>query len=923
MGTTIPSVYGLVSTLKLQNWSSLQKLQARQNIDAASVIGNTFSGLVNFSGTDTSGLRLKSLASVEYGLLIPGTGDLFVDSTTDRIDARLARGSVELIDSAGGQTINGTLTLTGLIDLRKAATANILQFSTTAFLRTDTSQLSIFDTSLGRNNISLWRGGNFVVGSSTLIAACSSLDSTGNVVDTSLSRNAAGVWQMGTTAANALGSLLLTNLTASGTVTAQDSIRVGTAGTNAPYIFPFTANTHTTPDATGRGLTLFSLVNAVGTTSIAIAGETALQASGTNTHLLVQRTFQPTSGTGTYSVATITTTINQTGGANGITRGLFINPTLTAAADFRGIEVGDCGSQTALRTGTGLVTFGGNVSASLFSVFTSSGVPQHYINQVAGGIGLHLSTAPFCYFGTVSPTRFQQIASDAELQFASSVTPSASAHGDIRFRRLGAGSLGIYAADGTTGSGLTIGNLTASGTVYTNSIRRGNNNSTLSLGVEAVQSAFHNVTILSTLKNTSGVAGQLTINSTIDQNPSDLAGSTDFLINRTEDNLGTGAHNFVDFQRNSVSRFSVSNFGTITSQGSIIFPGTAITRTITVGDTYNDGSSLQILNGATTIATFNAAVGISTGLNVAGTLFYVGGTSGPILRNNGGTIEVRNNANSDFANVSVAQLTTNTILRTNSVTRNNGSIPIDLYGGTIAGNYHGIRIPGAAGNGSLTNSSGIAGWLAIISTINQTGTAGSTDFLINRTETALGSGAHNFVDLQVGGVSYFSIANTARITSVGRITINEGSNIVASLNSSSISDTRVQISNTSTGGRIWLLVTGGQTPTSAPATGHFAIRDGTAGVDRLTIDATGNITCAANLTTSGKITGSASVTARASLNLPHGVAPTSPVDGDIWTATTGAFVRINGVTNQLQKAITSGTAAPSGGVDGDIYLQYV
>jgi hypothetical protein len=109
-------------------------------------------------------------------------------------------------------------TFSGLLDLRKTATANIIQFSTNTFLRTDTSQLSIFDTGLGRNNISLWRGGNFVVSSGALIAACSSLDSTGGSVDTSLSRNAAGVWQMGTTAANALGSLLLTNLTASGTV---------------------------------------------------------------------------------------------------------------------------------------------------------------------------------------------------------------------------------------------------------------------------------------------------------------------------------------------------------------------------------------------------------------------------------------------------------------------------------------------------------------------------------------------------------------------------------------------------------------------------------------------------------------------------------------------------------------------------------
>jgi hypothetical protein len=49
-------------------------------------------------------------------------------------------------------------------------------------------------------------------------------------------------------------------------------------------------------------------------------------------------TYAPTSGTGTLNGLKITPTINQTGGANGITRGLFINPTLTAAANFRAIE---------------------------------------------------------------------------------------------------------------------------------------------------------------------------------------------------------------------------------------------------------------------------------------------------------------------------------------------------------------------------------------------------------------------------------------------------------------------------------------------------------------------------------------------------------------------------------------------------------
>jgi len=48
--------------------------------------------------------------------------------------------------------------------------------------------------------------------------------------------------------------------------------------------------------------------------------------------------------------------------------------------------------------------------------------------------------------------------------------------------------------------------------------------------------------------------------------------------------------------------------------------------------------------------------------------------------------------------------------------------------------------------------------------------------------------------------------------------------------------------------------------------------------------------------TAGEILGSASTTTRASVNLPHGTAPTSPVDGDIWTTSAGLFVRINGTT---------------------------
>lgn len=47
------------------------------------------------------------------------------------------------------------------------------------------------------------------------------------------------------------------------------------------------------------------------------------------------------------------------------------------------------------------------------------------------------------------------------------------------------------------------------------------------------------------------------------------------------------------------------------------------------------------------------------------------------------------------------------------------------------------------------------------------------------------------------------------------------------------------------------------------------------------------------------LTVAASTTAVSSLNIPHGAAPTSPVNGDMWTTTAGLFIRINGVTKTV------------------------
>ncbi len=73
-------------------------------------------------------------------------------------------------------------------------------------------------------------------------------------------------------------------------------------------------------------------------TTLLLTGGTFTSTSGNQIGLSFGGGFAPTSGTATYSAYSILPTINQTGGANGITRGIHINPTLTAAADFRAIE---------------------------------------------------------------------------------------------------------------------------------------------------------------------------------------------------------------------------------------------------------------------------------------------------------------------------------------------------------------------------------------------------------------------------------------------------------------------------------------------------------------------------------------------------------------------------------------------------------
>lgn len=74
----------------------------------------------------------------------------------------------------------------------------------------------------------------------------------------------------------------------------------------------------------------------------------------------------------------------------------------------------------------------------------------------------------------------------------------------------------------------------------------------------------------------------------------------------------------------------------------------------------------------------------------------------------------------------------------------------------------------------------------------------------------------------------------------------------------------------------------------------------------------------ASPTFTGKVTTAASASGGAGFNLPQGAAPTSPVNGDVWTTSTGVFAQINGATVGPLAASSGFLALTGGTMTGDL-----
>ena len=307
-GATIPEYFNLFGTAN--SWSATQTINGVE-VSSSAIIQNTTTAIYRINNqTGYNRIIGGTTANADptltmYGSLSGAPNLITYDAEEHRI--RLLNSTNLAVFTSTSATFSVPLTLSSI------TSGSVLFADTAGLVSQDNGKFRYLPTGYNSNAMLMV---NATAGSPT---------------------PSASLHVRGSGATSATFSARFENSAGSAIATLRDDGYVNFAGT--VQVFPQQAGSYLTMGSgvgmyyratgefvlqarTSRGLTVYSDAN---TSTLDVF---SVRSNG----------FNPVGGTATFTLLNLAATINQTGGANGITRGVHINPTITSASDFRAFE---------------------------------------------------------------------------------------------------------------------------------------------------------------------------------------------------------------------------------------------------------------------------------------------------------------------------------------------------------------------------------------------------------------------------------------------------------------------------------------------------------------------------------------------------------------------------------------------------------
>lgn len=238
----------------------------------------------------------------------------------------------------------------------------------------------------------------------------------------------------------------------------SNPVRVNNSGISYGTTFSITGSSLLTINSTSNAVGITSgsdgpgvvdiaatINNTTSTGAIRLNNVSYAQTGGTRNAINIANSFIPTSGNAVHNQMVFSGTMNQTGGANGIVRGIFLNQTITSVADFRALEIAANGT---------------NVKGIYQTGSTA-------VNNLVGRTRIGSTSAPSRTLDVTGELRVSDLTTDPPTRIV-----GADADGDFGAITLGSGLSITSGTLNTTGVTLTDGDkgdidVTSSGTVWT------------------------------------------------------------------------------------------------------------------------------------------------------------------------------------------------------------------------------------------------------------------------------------------------------------------------------------------------------------------------------------------------------------------------------------------------------------------------